>query len=1252
MILSFLFSMTKMDGQYQTTLGFSNPTNEFSPGGVILPTGEFLILGSNDHHPNSIYSLPDGDIQLDWLDNSGAFIRQSRMFGVLDVDTAAWIENAKDCNGFDALVIASSSSKLMMLTMVDLLGYYSWSISFGDLTSNNIFTSACVKMDANGLFILVGTQHDITTGRNSIVTAQVDCQGNINWTNVYLLNNYSATVTSVTSFASITGGQGSYFITGKVSPISGGDEQVFICKISTLQGNFNSLKLYNLSNTSHEVGTCIQGITGSGLNDGIWVSGYTDDLNGFKTGLMFRTDLNGVPLWANTYDVTGGNEVINHFQFATNNKLVLTGKGNELATPSGDCILMRLDANTGTSMDFTHLFFGIGASSVGNRVEVSTTDEYFVAGQSFDISQSTTDIFALRTDMQGLTDTTCYFDLITLVKPQMLMLTEYGPASITLDQVRDTSFNFIDTTGFSGQQVFCSFPPANCDFTWTPKNCFEVDFSGTIQISGFPPGIYQFTWDFDCGGPLPPVVVFETVTSTTITSLTSTISHLFPCGGGPFNVCLTIDEPSGQQCTVMHNISVPNTCCGQIISQDVQCTPNANVYAYTIVISDPPYPGFTCIPNLTNTTPGATLISSNYQFTGFGTTIFTGFLQVPSTTPLFLNFNVVFNCLCPSGAPVVCNFNISIPTICCKEIHIDDHTVCESAPSYNVPIIESVWPPLNNISQVTWYVMPKPPGGCPTVPWGGTPYQDGPSTTLTPLHLYPNTLTTDLCVYAVVHLNDGPCKTITSNIACISRCAETTCTLNDYDYCYTGTPVIPGLLSAIFSSPVNACPLPLLDWFDTNGLPVQTGGSSYQPTTGLTMVDPINNCYEDFYYTLQITDACGIHTCQSRVRLYSDVASPGSLVMDPYESPFLCPNGDATLVFLPGCAGDPKTWSWFSRPCSGGTPTPILDAGDMNPKYNTNQLTQSMIYSVQTQNGVCPADMVDLLVEVKESLSIISFSGISDPCVEQFVTLTLDFQPCNIAGCNTGCNCTYTIDWFKDGFLIGSSANIPPPQATFTYTIQPLAGNYYAIITADCCPEDSQISSIISFDPACEPVVLGPCFICDNQPVQLSVEMVIPPTTPCPTMSICTFNWYYLDPVTGWTNIGSGTAISISNSGQYYVESNCNGCIKTKYFSMLACQSLPCGLVSIEELLSQETSPVHVYPNPSNGDITVEWYYEATKDSKLFITDPIGNHLRSIDIPVANKSLLVSIADLPSGIYFVKIFSRSQLYTVARLVKE
>jgi hypothetical protein len=295
--------------------------------------------------------------------------------------------------------------------------------------------------------------------------------------------------------------------------------------------------------------------------------------------------------------------------------------------------------------------------------------------------------------------------------------------------------------------------------------------------------------------------------------------------------------------------------------------------------------------------------------------------------------------------------------------------------------------------------------------------------------------------------------------------------------------------------------------------------------------------------------------------------------------------------------------------------------------------------------------MVDLLVEVKEPLSIILFSGASDPCVEQFVTLTLDFQPCTIAGCPTGCNCTYTVDWYKDGFLIGTSSNIPPSQATFTYTALPLAGNYYAVIKADCCPDEVQTSQVITFNPSCEPWVLGPCFICDGIPVTLCAHMVIPPSTPCP--DFCTFEWFD----GSGNSLGTTTCITVTQGGYYTLQSNCNGCIKSFTFYLPECQSaqLPpflCGLVSVENILPLEESGIKLFPNPTTGELTVEWKEGAPKDTRLFITDLDGRRIRTFTVPSDAKYINISLGDLPAGLYFMKVQSADRMASVAKVVKE
>src|SRR5688500_40350 len=756
----FLLSQVMSYGQFQTSIGFPYPSNEKSPGGLITLTGEYLVLGDNNNHPNGLYGIADGDLQINWLDNSGTFTRQSRMFGQFYFDEAAWIEKAFWCNGSDAYIIASSMRKMMVLTMIDVNGFLIWSHSIGSLTDNYVLTSSCVKMDANGNFILVGTRTDLTTGQQSIVAVQVDCNGNQLWNRVYILNGFSASATSVTAFDTSPGGQGTYYITGKVTPPTG-DDQAFILNIGTLSGGFNFWTRYDHAPASDDVGTCIQGSNAPSPNGGVWVSGYSDDVTALKTSLLFRTDLNGNPVWVNNYDIIGGNEYTNHFQFAANDKIVMTGRASEITvspgTNQGDCKLMRLDGANGNTIDFIQMFFGSGFSSQGNRVEVTSGDEYFVTGMAVDLispGQSSTNILALKTDSQGLTDTTCYYDATAQIIPRVPAVINISPASITIDMIPDYNPIAIDTLGFNDQQRFCSFPPTDCDFTWTAKNCFEVEFTGTsITTAG---GIYTFEWDFDCGGPLPPVI-------TNVAQNTNTITHTFPCGGGVFNVCLTITDPFGTQCSVMHTVTVPSTCCGQLTHASVECTPDSNVYAFSIVYDNPA--GVT-LCNYTFTALSGTIVPGTLNFSPVFSPpgiIVTGEIFVPNTIPPNLNFILHSTCTCTStGLPVTCNLPVSIPTICCKEIHVNDKIVCKYSERDSIPIQVSVWPPLNQVFFVNWYITPKPPSGiCPLPPY--TLYKSTAVTnTLTPLQLYPNQLPGDMCIYAEVHLNDGPCTILTS----------------------------------------------------------------------------------------------------------------------------------------------------------------------------------------------------------------------------------------------------------------------------------------------------------------------------------------------------------------------------------------------------------------------------------------------------------------------------------------------------------
>ncbi|HMG15794.1 MAG TPA: hypothetical protein VK590_10115, partial [Saprospiraceae bacterium] len=1098
--------------QFQSSIGFPFPTNEKSPGGILTTSGDFLILGDNNHHPNAIGNLPDGDLQLVWLDNSGNFTHSSDMMGLFPNDEAAWIERAS-CNGTDHYIVASSSKKDMVLTLVDQNGIPIWTRYMA--TPNSVLKSSCVKVDGADNFILVGTQLDLSTGKNFIVVVKVDCSGNQIWNKVYFLNNYSVEASSLTTFTSFPGIcpqplPNAYFITGKITSNLNGNTQAILFKIDALNGSIGFMKTYASTPNSEDVFTCIQANCLYNPLGELWISGYSKNSNGSKNILMMKTDINGIPIWTNNYDIVGGDEFANHFEFAANNKLVLTGKAEENIIPPGDlngnCLLLRMDDN-GNNIDWSRIFTNNDFSSQGNRVEVLSNDEYFIAGQTQDSASlflSTSNILTIKTDAQGQTTNQCFHDTLTQIINHTPVVSDISLPTFGLSFIQTFDSVSMGSLSYNDQKTSCQSLPPVCDFNWLTKDCFEVDFTGTVNLNGnFPPGIYTFTWDFDCNGPLPSTNINVTVTSTTITFVNSSISHTFPCGGGLFPVCLSIIQPSGQICNVVHTISVPGTCCGKLISANVDCTLDSNVYAFTIVCNDPISAGGinSCSYALSTSSgtiiPGSLLISQFPNVPPPNGVIIQGNILVPNPILANLNFIIFSNCICTAtGLAVSCSLPVSIPTICCKEIHIDDQFICKDDSIFNVPIL-AVWPPLNNIYHVSWYIMPKPKNGCPPAPWGINPYIDlnlsPPIHTLPPLSmiLSPNLLTGDFCIYAVVDLNDGPCLQLISNVASIHLCTPDSCFINGYDYCYADTCIVPGLLTLNLITHPNACQN-TIDWYNTAGQLVQNGGNNFQPKDCLSMTNN-QNCFQDFYYTAVITDICGKHSCAARIRLYSDKPK-GSLDIVPFQTGPFCLGEDLTIKYSPNCDSVPPNWTWYSSNICDvqGAETPIPLQGSMNTMYNTNQLFTTMFYYVKSHNGVCPEKTVSLDVLVNGAPEINFFTAIED-CSNKQVDLTLDFKKCRLAGCKAFCDCTYTIDWYKDTSLIGITSNIPNPPAIFQYKNDTLEGNYYAILKSDCCPDDSFISTVIIIELKCIPKIIAPCFICDHDSVLLSAESVIPP---------------------------------------------------------------------------------------------------------------------------------------------------------------
>ncbi|MBK8705944.1 MAG: hypothetical protein IPN33_21910 [Saprospiraceae bacterium] len=270
---------------------------------------------------------------------------------------------------------------------------------------------------------------------------------------------------------------------------------------------------------------------------------------------------------------------------------------------------------------------------------------------------------------------------------------------------------------------------------------------------------------------------------------------------------------------------------------------------------------------------------------------------------------------------------------------------------------------LSDIIQVNWYVAPAP---CPPGSWGD-PFlvTNDPTSFCDALELYTQHFSGNVCVYAEIirSSNAAPCTILTTNVITVALCEPVECSISGgQEYCYTGSPIVPGPLTLNINSSTTSCTY-TVQWYNANGPISGATGLTYQPPA-LAFSGSSADCYVDHVFTAQISGPCGTSSCSTTFRLFNNNAPVGTLVMDPVEAMPFCPGEDATLRYMPECAGDTPMWEWWIS-TNGTTYSLLSDAGNMNPLYNTNKLYADTWYGIQKQvGGGCPVDVVDLMIDV------------------------------------------------------------------------------------------------------------------------------------------------------------------------------------------------------------------------------------------------------------------------------------------------
>jgi hypothetical protein len=611
----------------------------------------------------------------------------------------------------------------------------------------------------------------------------------------------------------------------------------------------------------------------------------------------------------------------------------------------------------------------------------------------------------------------------------------------------------------------------------------------------------------------------------------------FPCG--PTTVTCTAEDINGNvnDCTFQINVNGCNQC-AEIISSGAVCGALPNTYEFTVMaqnLTSVPFPNAT----VTATSSSGT-ISNPIWDSSTGTMTGTITIVPPATTNL--NVDLIFDFPCQFGN-IVCTLMVTMNTPCCEEVTIDDNMFCSEDGTAYIPL--NGCSSLFNVQQVNWYyAYTLSDGSCPSPPFSPLVWnQINPtSNPCDDLLILPNYLSGDICVYAEVIFSSGPCQVITSNIAQITFCAPIGCSISGAkDYCDDGTPFT---VDALTVTPNSTDCVFTFQWFDGNGnaVPGATTGT-YQPGPLPHVAGSNEDCFTTYTFSVEITSLCGTQTCTASIHVYNANAPIGMLEeYYPAATMPYCPGQDATLEYTEQCVGPTPysdTWNWYISNSGTNGPWAWLDlsGGTVSNFFNTNQLFQDTWYKVEKTNGACPLDSIKYFIDLLSTATINSFTAAEDnPCTPSTVVMDVDFF--------TECTAGVTIDWYKDGDVVSTSNHTSSP-ANFTYNSPALEGNYYIVVTDNCCGEMLK-SEVVIIEKSWTAIVSGPCFRCNDQPVTLE-GMVLD----VPTGVTCTYQWYK----DGFPLLGeTGLNLTVNEAdATYSFKATCDQCIKTVDYFLMQC---------------------------------------------------------------------------------------------------
>jgi len=739
----------------------------------------------------------------------------------------------------------------------------------------------------------------------------------------------------------------------------------------------------------------------------------------------------------------------------------------------------------------------------------------------------------------------------------------------------------------------------------------------------------------------PPTFTDDCDSQPTITS-THQPGDFFPCG--TTRVTYTGTNKDGLSSTCFFDVRV-NCLCAATDSTSISCGVNPDEFDFYFKLDDLSGATSCSAANVTMGGLGTVNVITNVWDPTAKTLEVSGTIQATAYPfPTSFGLQVDYQCRCPDGDPYNCLHNVYFTTPCCDSAYINPEGICTTKDEEFVDI--QFWGTVRDIAQVDYYITPAP---CTAPPWTtGTPYQS--SLGYAPLKIIPSAHSQDICVYACVILGSDelPCDTLKTDIVTLKLCNPYDCSLNDQEFCFMGTPITPAPIT--YNGPLPDCDFKI-DWYDNLGnyIPLPAITTTYQPPALVYRGGP-DDCSEDYVYEMQLIGECDTFSCFSTITLWNDDAPEGIIEMDPIENLPLCYGEDITLAHRDSCVDPTGEWTWHSS-LDGISYGPIPGAGTANPVYNSNRLYQDHWYAVTKQNGTCPEDTTFFEVPIKPDFTITACNADAlDPCRESGVKLSVQYNPC-LPSLNGVCNCNYTIDWFKNGQLIGTT-NSTQPSSGFTYIDFSLNGNYagiyYAEVTDNCCGTTKRSLTKL-FDPPVKLCISGPCYVCEKgTSFTLTGSLKNGPAIG----NNCTYQWYILAP-SGYQAIAGATSITHTTTkcGQYLLDMKCtNGntsCKQQVEFEVKDCSTNSGNSTSIFQQ-DQANFDFTIAPNPSSGAFLIERDGTTYEEMEVQLYNVLGQKISTHRMAAGAKS--INLEQLESGVYLIRMVSQDDGAKTKQLV--